>query len=76
MSYTVKCVRHPARKAVIWGGHVIKGERTPIAGWCSERCANAGSRGFSGLWRTDMGEVRSLEQLAKSRQSQVMGRRS
>ena len=71
MSYTVKCVRHPTRKAVIWGGHVLGGERNPIAGWCSERCADSTNHGFSGLWRRDMGEV---ARLLRPRQSQVRGR--
>jgi len=53
MSYTVKCVRC-LKPAKVWGGHVIGGKRNPIAGWCSERCLNAG--GFSGRWQRGMGE--------------------
>jgi len=58
--YTVNCVRHPTKRARIWGGHVLDAKRRKIvAGWCCKRCANA--HGFRGQYRADMGLRRTLE---------------
>jgi hypothetical protein len=58
MSGTIKCV-FCGKKAISWGGHVIRDGEAIIAGWCKKHTGKNIPPGFYGHYKRWMGGKRA-----------------